>query len=140
MNFAEQIVIGSREIDRMKGEVVAVISTITGLLLEERRPQRRIEFTTGDIYHWEYTLVPDAPTQVYVRCFVPQATDEPDQNMRCVLVFEGKREEMRFRYQNVKLVYDQLEGFVHKMLDHFPGLLKTLDPIWKASEARSRFD
>jgi hypothetical protein len=126
LGIAQQIVAGSREADRMKGDVVTVITTLTELLVENRIPPVRVEFMTGS-YEWEYTISPHTPGGVLVRCYGPKET--PELGKPCLLVFGGTREEMRFRYRNVRIVHQLLDAFVAGMMERFPDLESYLEPV-----------
>lgn len=142
MNLATQIVLGSREIDRMKEEIAIVINTITGLLRDSgiHTTEPRIEFSIGSC-RWDYMLgKQESGHHMTVRCFRPDATDRINNGMSCCLVFDGAYQGMRLQYADVGYVYTQMDAFAQEMIVQFPVLEKRLKPLIEAAERKHRFD
>lgn len=143
MNLAEQIVVGSREIGRMKNEILIVINTITGLIDESDKTSGnvRIRFEVGT-NEWSYESWPKQrnDTGLIVRSFCTDVAAKDAFQMRVRMICYGTHENFRLRYEDAESVYRELDAFVDGMMNAIPSLKTKLKPLLDAANASYRFD
>ena len=134
IKIAQQLLNGSRNIDRMRIEVHQIVKMVVGLACKFDGTHRPIKLyenfgsgshkweVTGETYSWD-----PRPDKIIVKCRQKVAMG----GYR--LVYSSHDGEIYFRTETVQPVYENLHLFVNGMLSAVPELADKLKPLINAS-------
>jgi len=130
-NIAQQLVQGSKNIDRMKAEIWMVVQMILGFLKDYTDVKMKMEFENDNSsWHVRYSR---GKYCYMVECWVrPFLGSTGWRTAFSPLVFRVNWSV--YDFESVEKVYDNLHVFVEGMLREFPELKQKIAPILKASQ------
>jgi len=122
INIANQVVRGSKNLNRMREEVDQVIRTFAGLIKKRGIQCHGLRFVTGDCA-WQFQESKDQG--VVIACYASAGN-------RRELVYTSDCKDPP-AMQNTQQIYSELNTFASRLLQSVPSLEEEIDPLIQAA-------